>query len=116
MPVGDCLQHPASRAVRLGKSARMAEGAIGDHRDPVLFAPRDHGVLDRTFAQMIERLIAGRFGWPRGLAQFIEIFYVEIADAPRQDLAVGAESLEGGDGVSKRMRPSPVEQIAVEAV
>src|SRR3984885_12510208 len=115
MPVRDCLQPPPSRAVGLGKSASMTEWAVGDDGDPVALAPRDHRMLDCTLAQMVEHLIASGFGRSRDLAHFIEIIHVEIADAPRQDLAVGAEPLEGGDGVRKGMRPPPVEKIAIEA-
>src|ERR1700722_3892397 len=116
MPVGDCLQHPPSRAVRLGKSAGVAEGAIGDNCNAVVFAPWDHRALDRTLVQMIEHLIADRIGRPWGLAQVVEIVDGEIADAPRQDLADGAELLESGDSIRKRMRAPPVKKIAVESV
>ena len=82
MPVGDRLQHPPSRAIGLRKSADVAERTIGDDGDAVLFAPWDHGMLDRALAQVIEHLIAGGFARPRDLAQLVEIVHVEIADAP----------------------------------
>ena len=73
-------------------------------------------MLDRALAQMIEHLVASRFAWPCDRADFIKIVHVEIADAPRQDLAVGAEPLEGGYRVLERMRTAPMQKIAIEAV
>ena len=46
MRVGDLLQHAPAWRPRAGKSARVAEWAVGDNRDAVIFAPRKHGVLD----------------------------------------------------------------------
>src|SRR3984957_11398007 len=113
---GNLLQDPSSRSLRLRKSTDVAERAVGDNRDAFLFAPGNDGVLDRALLQMIEHLIAGRFACLRDPAQRVEIVHVEIADAPRQDLALGVQSLERCDGVGKGMRPAPVEKVAIEAV
>ena len=64
MPVGDFLQHAPSGSARAGKSACVTERAIGDHGDAVLFAPREHRLLDRALAQMIEHLVASRMALP----------------------------------------------------
>jgi hypothetical protein len=42
----DVLQHAAPGRVRARKAPFMTEWAVGDDRDAVLLAPRDHGVLD----------------------------------------------------------------------
>ena len=62
----------------------VAEWRIGDDRNAVLFAPRNHGVLDRALLEMIEHLIADNALTVRGLhpIDFLEIVGVEIADAP----------------------------------
>ena len=104
MPVGDLFQHPPSRAVGLRKSASVTKRAIGDHGDAVVLAPRDHRMLDRPLTQMVEHLIAGWMACPRNPLDFVEIVHIEIADAPRQDLSVGAKPLEGGDRILKRVR------------
>ena len=102
--------------MRVRKSAGVAERAIGDDRDAVLFAPWGHAMLDRALTQVIQHLVASRLGRPRNPADLVEIVHVEIADAPRQNLAVCVEPLEGGDRVRERMRPAPMQKIAIEAV
>src|SRR5207302_5871795 len=81
MRVRDRLQRFARLAVRRGKII-VAERRIGDDRDAVALAPRDHAMLDRAFLQMIEHLIAGDLAPARDREQFVEIVGVEIADAP----------------------------------
>ncbi len=58
-------------------------------------------MLDRALPQMVEHLIASGLVGAGDLAEFVEIVHVEIADAPRQDLAVGAQPLEGGDRIAQ---------------
>ena len=60
----------------------VAERRVGDHRDAMLLAPRDHRVLDRALLQMIEHLIAGDLALAGDGEHFVEIVGVEIADAP----------------------------------
>ena len=60
----------------------MAERAIGDDGDAVLFAPWDNAMLDRPLTQMVEHLIAGETARPGDLADLVEIVHIEIADAP----------------------------------
>ena len=86
MRVGDFLQQLSRLAARRRKII-VAERRIGDHRDAVLLAPRDHRMLDRAFLQMIEHLVAGDPAFAGDRLQFIEIVAVEIADAPASDLS-----------------------------
>jgi hypothetical protein len=110
MPVGDCLQHPPSRAVGLRKSANVTERAIGDDGDTVLFAPRGHRVLivpasgrapDRSQRPAPPTWSSSRSS-------------TSGADAPPRILP-SARGLEGGDRVLKRMRARQCEKIAIEA-
>ena len=48
--------------------------------------------------------------------RLLEIADVEVADAPGPDLPRSLELLERAEGVLERMRPRPVEQVAVEPV
>ena len=116
MRVGDLLQHAAAFAPQTGKSARVAVGAVGDNRDAVFFAPRDNGVLDRTFAQMVEDLVAGRMAPTCDRPHGVEIGRIEVAHAPRQDLAFAPEPLERANRVFQRIRARPVQKIAIQAV
>ena len=77
----------------------MAERRIGDHRDAVLLAPRDHRMLDRALLQMIEHLVAGDLALAGNLQHLVEIIGVEIADAPGADFA-GATSCSKAATVS----------------
>ena len=79
--VGDGLQHLAALAARR-REIVVAERRIGNDGDAMLLAPRDHGVLDRAFLQMIEHLVAGDLALARHRVQIIEIVDIEIADAP----------------------------------
>ena len=78
---GDRLQHLARLAARRRKII-VTERRIGDDRDAVLLAPRDHRVLDGALLQMIEHLVAGDLALAGDRQQFVEIVGVEIADAP----------------------------------
>ena len=78
----------------------VAERRIGDDRDAVLLAPRNHRVLDRAFLQMIEHLVAGDPALARDREQFVEIVGIEIADAPGADFS-------GARPVPRTPRPSP---------
>ena len=86
MALGDGLQHLAGFAARRRKII-VTERRIGDHRDAVLLAPRNHRMLDRAFLQMIEHLVAGDLAFACNVQQFVEIVGVEIADAPAADFA-----------------------------
>ncbi len=73
-------------------------------------------MLDRALTEMVEHLVTGdpsRAGDRGGLC---EIVRTEIAHAPRADLPLLDESLEGADRVVERMMTSPVEEIEVEVV
>ena len=60
----------------------MAERRVGHYRNTMLLAPRDHGVFDRAFLQVIQHLVAGNPALTRDRMQVIEIVDIEIADAP----------------------------------
>lgn len=79
-------------------------------------APRQHGVLDGAFAQVVQDLVARDPARAGDRKRFVQILDVEVADAPRADLPVGLEGLEGRDGLGQRRAPAPVEEVAVEPV
>ena len=81
MSLGDRLQHLTRLAVRSRKII-VTERRIGDHRDAVLLAPRNHRVLDRALLQVIQHLIAGDLALAGNRQHLVEIVGVEIADAP----------------------------------
>ena len=115
MACGDLLQHAAARRARVGEAA-MAERAVGNHRDAMVLAPGQHGVLDRALLQMVEDLVAGDPALAAGFPGGIEVGHVEVADAPGQDLALLAEPLEAREGVLERVRAGPVQEVAVQPV
>src|SRR5271166_2535355 len=116
MFVGDFLQYAPSGGARVGKSSCMTEGAVRDHGGAVGFPPRYDGMLDRPFAQMVKNLIAGRMARAGDPADGVEIGRVEVAHAPRQDLALAPKLLEGGDRVLQRVGAAPVQEITVQAI
>jgi hypothetical protein len=73
-------------------------------------------VFYAAFFQMVKDLIAGDPARAGDRLCLVEIVGVEIADAPRKDLTVLPQFLEGGDGFFERVTPAPVEEVAVEAV
>src|SRR4051812_44220200 len=97
----------------LGKMA-AAERAIGDHGHAVLRAPRNQRVLDRAFLEVVEHLVA-RDALADG-GELLEVRDVEVADAPREDLAFFQQLLEGGNRVRERIAAAPVQQVAIDAV
>lgn len=94
----------------------MPERRIGDDGHAMPFAPRDHGVLDRAFLQMIEHLIAGDLPLACDGKQLVEIVLIEIADAPGTDLSRRDEFVERRDRFLERIGAAPVQQIAVEVI
>ncbi len=94
----------------------MTERAITDDGDAVRLAPRHDRMLDGAFAEVVEHLVAGDPAWPRGRQGLVEVGHVEVADAPGEDLAVANQLLEAGEGLSQRMAPAPVQQIAIQPV
>src|SRR5271170_6450748 len=95
--VGDLLKDASSRGPRSGK-AILPERAVGDHRHAMLFAPWDHGVLDRTFVQVIEDLVADAAVSRSDRVELFEIGDVEVAHAPGENFPLMPELLEGRDG------------------
>src|SRR4029078_12278050 len=90
------LQHLASLAARRRKFI-MAARRIGPDGNAVLLAPRDHGVLDRAFLQVVEHLIASDVALARDIEQLVEIISVEIADAPGADFSGSNQFVERRD-------------------
>src|SRR4029077_15607132 len=82
----------------------------------VFLAPREHRVLDGTLLQMIKNLVAGNGAVADDLPGFVQIRCVEVAYAPRQDLAFALKLLEGPQRVFERIPAAPVQEIAVEAI
>src|SRR5688572_2583370 len=111
---GDLGEDASAGRARAGEAA-LAEGAVADHGDAVPLAPGDHRVLDGALPQMVEHLVAGDAAAGDAL-RFLEVGDVEIADAPRQDLAGALQLVEGGDGVGEGMGAAPMQQVAVEPV
>src|ERR1700722_13524293 len=94
----------------------MAERAVADDRYAVAFAPGKHSMLNRSFSQVIQDLIARDAGRANDAPELIEGAYVEIAHTPRQDLPVALKRLESGDRVLQWMWSAPMQQVAVEPV
>src|SRR5579862_2398484 len=94
----------------------MAERAVADDGYAVPFAPGKHSMLNRTFSQVIQDLIACDAGRADDAPELIEVAHVEVAHAPRQDLPVALQRLEAGDRVLERMWSAPMQQVAVESV
>ena len=65
---------------------------------------------------MIEHLIASRMSRSGDPPNGVEIGRVEVAHAPRQDLALTPEPLEGGDRLFQPVRAPPVQEITVQSV
>jgi hypothetical protein len=110
----DFAQYAASGCARAGKGSRMPEGAVAHDGDTVLLAPGNHGMLDRPVLQMVEHLVAGDSAFAGDAHGFVEVGYVEIANAPRADFSVALKPLEARDRLLQRMRTAPVQQVAVE--
>src|ERR1700719_4869971 len=94
----------------------MAERAVADDRYAVPFTPGKHSMLNRSFPQVIQDLIACDASRANDAPELIEVAHVEIAHSPRQDLPVALKRLEPGDRVLQRIWPSPMQQVAVEPV
>jgi hypothetical protein len=73
-------------------------------------------VLDPALLEVIEDLVAGDLTVAGNRARRLELMDVEVADAPRQDLARLLKLLEGGDRVLERMLAGPVQEIRVQPV
>ena len=112
---GDLGQHPPARAIGARKAA-VAERAVIDDRHTVLLAPRDHPVLDAALGEMVEHLVAGDMAVAGDLPHLFEVAGGEIADPPAEDLALVLQFLERGDGLLERVRPAPMQQVAIEPV
>jgi hypothetical protein len=111
----DVFQHAAPGGARAGEAA-VAERAVGDDRHTLLLTPGHYRVLDCALLQVVEHLVAGD---PAGVCDgehILEIVDVEIANAPRQDLAARDEVLQRSDRVFEGIRSAPVEEVAVEPI
>src|SRR4051812_33526100 len=90
----DFVQDTAAFAVA-SRELAMTKGTVRHDRDRALLAPRNDGVLNGALAQMVEDLVTHHPARPRDGLGFFEIGNVEIADAPRPDLALAEKLLEG---------------------
>ena len=82
----------------------------------MLLAPGDDLVLDRPFLEIVEDMVARDVAWTGDMKRLIEIWNVEVADAPCEDLARSDELLEARERLSQRYAAAPVQQVAVETV
>ena len=83
----------------------MPEWAVGDNRRAILLAPGDDLVLDRPFLEIVEDLVARDVAWTGDMKRLIEIWNVEVADAPCEDLARPDELLEARERLLSGMPP-----------
>jgi len=109
------LEYAASHGPR-PREIIMTEGAVSDHSDAMLFAPGDHGVLDRTLLQVVEDLVSGKMPVPGNPSDRVEFTHVEVTDAPRQDFPVALELLEGANGVLQGVLPGPVQKVTIQPI
>ena len=98
------------------RKAPMAKRAIGGYRHRVLFAPGDHSMFDAAFLKVIEDLIAGKAARASDCQDLLKIFDIKVAHAPGEDFSLLLKRIEGRDGFPQRMRPTPVQKIAIEPV
>src|SRR3954454_11474229 len=98
----DPVQYLAALAVWLRKVI-MAERRISNHRDGVLLAPGNHGMLDRALLQVIEPLVAGNLAFACHCQHLVEVTGVKIADPPAANFARVDQLLECRDGLRQRI-------------
>src|SRR6266478_3836643 len=92
----------------------MPERAVADDGDAVPLAPGNHGVLDRPLLQMVENLVARDAAFAGDAHGLLEVGYVEVAHAPRANLALALKPLEARDRLLQWIRTAPVQQVAVQ--
>ena len=90
----------------LREPAAAAERAVRDHRDAALLAPRDHAVLDRALAQVVEHLVAGDRA-RRDLLDLRQVGLIEVRHAPRAELPLRAQRLERLDRLLQALGRPP---------
>src|SRR6201994_4780542 len=112
---GNIRQHVCFRILPTGEIA-VTERAAGRHRNAVLLAPGNNGMLDGTSPQIVKDLIAGKRYIIVDRSQILEILHVEVADAPGQYLAGAPQNFEGRDSLLQRMGPAPMQKITVEMI
>src|SRR4029453_1672305 len=112
---GDLVQDAAALRAWAGE-APVTERAVGDHDDPVRLAPREHRVLDRALPEMVKDLVTDDAAVAGDRANLDEVRHVEVAHAPREDLALALELLEGSDGVFEWVLSAPVQEVDIQAV
>ncbi len=109
-------QCPPLLRARIEGNRRLTERRVGDHGRALSRAPGQHRMLDCAFLQVIQHLIAGRMSRSRDGRDLVKILDVEIAHAPRQNLAVAQQCVEAGDGVLQGRSAAPVKQVAIQPV
>ena len=112
---GDLLQYASSWGTGT-REASVTERAVAHDGDAVRFAPGDHGVLDCALTQMVEDLIADETARAADRPRLVEIGRIEVAHAPREDLPVPMERLEGRKRFRERVAPPPMQELAVQPV
>ena len=91
-----------------------AQRAVGQHRDAVLAAIRQHVRLDRALEQIVRRL---RRMQRRGRAKHVHLGRIEVAHADRVDLAGAIEPRQRlGGVVDRHQRIGPVHLVEVDRV
>ena len=110
------VREQAACAGAWARKAPMAKRAIGGYRHRVLFAPGDHSMFDAAFLKVIEDLIAGKAARASDCQDLLKIFDIKIADPPGEDFSLLLKCVEGRNGFPQRMRPAPVQKIAIEPV
>ena len=76
----DLLQHSGAGAAAVINCCGFSQRRVGDDRSAMCLAPRQDGMFDGAFAQVVEHLVAG--GRTADGGDFLEIVDVKIADAP----------------------------------
>src|SRR2546428_7691427 len=106
----DLLQHGVAAKAALSKRARS------DDRDVVAFADRKNVVLDGSFLQMVEDLVAGDAVRPPDAHGFCDAVLVKIGDTPGLYFAIPDQLFKRRDRVGETMPAGPVDQVAIKVL
>ncbi len=90
---------PATRTCSRRRKIVVTERRIGHDGDAMLFAPRDHRVLDGALLQMVEHLVAGDLAGPATSSSSSRSSASKLLTPQERILPAAIRLLEGGDGL-----------------
>src|SRR6201996_9024085 len=94
----------------------MTQWTVSHHSHFVFLTPGNDSMFNGPLLEVIKDLVTGEQTFAGDAPDFFQIIDVKIAHPPGEYFSLVTQLLEGGDRLLQRMAPTPVQEVAIQAV